>query len=297
MPLSGRELDAARIRDPLLRQAYTHCAWLLRRSGHPPPPWRSSLPPAKRPHWDAMIAFCRCADDLTDDPGVGPGERLRRLDSFEQELRRSLDGHPFRDRRATRSRRSQALVCRAFAHFVREWRIPEDSIWEASRALRADMAVRDYDTVASLERHMHGVSGQPAIWLGALLEPVDDRARDAAIAWSYGMQTLDFVLDVEEDLRLDKLYLPLEELRQCGLVREDVEEAVAARRMSEPLRGLMGLQTDRARRYLAAAEQWEFLVRPRGRELVRRSLAQGRMMIDSIARTGNDLFALAGPNP
>ncbi|WP_129842986.1 squalene/phytoene synthase family protein [Streptomyces sp. RFCAC02] len=295
--MSARELDLAGIREPLLRAAFTRCETILRTDDHAAHSWlRNRLRPAVRPYWDAMIAFCGHADDLADAPGVAPATRRRRYDAFAASFFRVLaagdtalagpdDGD---DTGAGR------LVSLAFAHFARTWRLDEAGIREASRALRADMDRSAYPTLRELETYMHGVSGQPSRWLAVLLEP-DGRppsraAQHAAVSWGFGLQTLDFVLDVEEDTRVGKVYFPLDDLSACGLGRDDLVRAVAARRATGPLRRVVGAQVDRARAYFATAGRWLADGDRPGWAPVRASLAEGLRTADHIERCNYDIF-------
>ncbi|SFD40910.1 squalene/phytoene synthase family protein [Streptomyces aidingensis] len=297
--MSTRELDAAGIRGPLLRHAYRRCRRLLSGRDHALQGWlRSRLRPAVRPYWDAMFAYCGYADDLTDDPHRGPERRRADFDRFAALSFRILDSGPGRGRGQGRGRPplprpgTAYSVCLAFADLARTWHLDRESIAIAAAAARDDIAVSGYRTAAELERYMYGVSGQPARWAGALLGLRDDAG---LLAWGYGLQTVDSLLDLEEDLRLGKLYLPLEDLRRCGTTREETEAAVAARRATDGLRRLVGVQADRAGRYLAeAAERFRPAPGP-GHEVVHLSLGHARRLVAVLEQYGNDPFRAFSP--
>ncbi|MBA0050392.1 hypothetical protein E0L36_05620 [Streptomyces sp. AJS327] len=303
--MNGHELDAAGITDPLLREAYALCEALCGGSDHTAHAlMRSQLAVDRQPYWDAMIAFCGHADDLADAPGVPLAERRRAYDAFVRLFFRLLDTGPgtrFRTPRRSGSRREAArrqefLIALAFADFVQSWRLSLADVREASEALRRDMEYTEYGTVAALERYMRGVSGHPARWLTLLLGPREGTpepdALRAAESWGLGLQTLDFLTDVEEDLALGKLYLPLVDLQRCGLSRLDVERAVADRRATLPLRRLAECQARRAREYFGSATRWIERAQPRGWEPVRNSIARSQEALDGFARCEHDLFAL-----
>ncbi|MBB5934440.1 squalene/phytoene synthase family protein [Streptomyces zagrosensis] len=298
----AQELDAADVRDPRLREAYALCETILQHDNHASHTWmRGQLQPGSRPYWDAMIAFCGYADDLADALDVPLAERIRRYDAFTHTFFRMLHNASVPvprsgpDEAHAEGERAY-LVSLAFCDFVHTWHLSEAGIRQASQALRTDMSTEAYDTLTALERYMHGVSGEPARWLAALLGPrgqtPGDGAANAATAWSFGLQTLDFVLDLEEDVRLGKLYVPLDDLRQCGLQRADMERAVAARESPQALRDVVACQLVRVRRYFTAAERWMDSTRPLGWEAIRESLIEGWATVDRIARSGHDIFAV-----
>ena len=67
VPVSGRELDAAGIRQPGLRSAYEQCRRLNAAHGRTYYLSTLLLPPAKRPYVHALYGFARYADELVDD--------------------------------------------------------------------------------------------------------------------------------------------------------------------------------------------------------------------------------------
>lgn len=329
-----RELDAAKIFDAQVRRAYAHCALLLARKNHAAQAWmRSLLPVAARAPWDAVFAFCGYADDLSDDPRRSAEDRRRSYDRFAARffgVHRAAAVHedtkgagrhqdaahtdPAEDTdvadhsedsdhsensdQSEDSEDSELLVCLAFSDVLRTWHIGEDSVALASQAVHDDIGVSAYATVADLERYMNGVSGQHAIWVSTVLGltgPDDAVGTAGATAWGFTLQTLDFLMDLEEDLRLGKLYLPLEDLERCGTSRDEIEHAVTARRATAPLRRTIGLQVDRAEHYLAKAEQWARHAAAPAGQVVLTSLAGARQALDDVARGDNDPFPLMPP--
>ncbi len=71
---SGRALNAA----------FAYCESLTR-SHYENFPVGSRLIPARiRPHVYSIYAFARTADDLADEPGLAPDERMERLDEWKR---------------------------------------------------------------------------------------------------------------------------------------------------------------------------------------------------------------------
>ncbi|WP_031516038.1 phytoene/squalene synthase family protein [Streptomyces sp. NRRL F-5123] len=292
--MSARELDAAGIHDPLLRDAYGHCeARLLHHNHAAHAGSRALMAPAKRPYWDAIMAFCGHADDLADARDSSPEQRRHDFDAFVADFDRTLAADPA----PAPAAQPASLVCTAFADFVRTWQIPGHSLRQAQRAVREDMAVREYRTTAELDRYIAGVSGQPALWLADLFGTADtaDRtaARDAAVSLGVSLQILDNLTDVPEDLHLGKLYLPLDDLSRCGLTRADVEEAVAGRHSTAPLRRLVALHTQRARDHLSQGEAWPGLAHPASRDFVQAMVSQTRQATELLESADYDLFVLS----
>ncbi|MEK8142604.1 squalene/phytoene synthase family protein [Streptomyces sp. M10(2022)] len=213
----NRELDAAGVRDPLLRQAYTSCAALLRHKNHGTHSWmRTQLPRTGAPTGTPSSPSAG-SPTTSPTPPNAPSPNAPSTTTGSSGTSSTSSTRPRTTPRpsptpspAPASR--EDLVCRAFCDLVQTWQIPEPGIHQAADALRTDMNVRTYETLAALEHYMDGVSGQPARWLTRLLAPPGEPpcadAERASVAWGFGLQTLDIVLDIVEDLRLGKIYIP-----------------------------------------------------------------------------------------
>ncbi|WP_067865048.1 phytoene/squalene synthase family protein [Nocardia shimofusensis] len=90
--MTQRELAAARITDPALRQAYTRCRELNAAHGRTYFLATRLLPPDRRPAVHALYGFARYVDDLVDIPGrsASPEAISTRIDEAEQQLTDAL---------------------------------------------------------------------------------------------------------------------------------------------------------------------------------------------------------------
>lgn len=104
--MTARELDAAGITDPLLRDAYAHCRRLNARHGKTYFLATRLLPVERRPAVHALYGFARRADDLVDEPGAGrsTADCARALGALQRCLEEALRGERPRNRWCARSR-------------------------------------------------------------------------------------------------------------------------------------------------------------------------------------------------
>ena len=65
--VSNRDLDAAQIYDPALRESYELCRQLNAKHGKTYYLATLLLPPEKRPYVHALYGFARYADEIVDD--------------------------------------------------------------------------------------------------------------------------------------------------------------------------------------------------------------------------------------
>ncbi|WKX68705.1 squalene/phytoene synthase family protein [Streptomyces sp. XD-27] len=292
--MHARELTAAGLHDRRIAAAYICCGRYLSR-GNPAayPIARSLLPPGKRPYWDAILAFAVYVDNLIDDRTKSTTERRAQYDAYMKQVLLFLSGDdPWPRDPKTKADLMGRQLALAFRHFTRTWDIPESSVHRFLTTIRTDLWVTEYPRYADLAEYIDGVCGENTIWGNALFGTRDEEADRRAVAASFGLQLTDYLRDLGEDLADGRLYLPLEDLRDVGLTRADVEQAARDRRMTPRLRELVEFETDRARRCFAEAADWWRLVHPSGRELTRTYVRLGQISLEQIRRSGHDIFRI-----
>jgi phytoene/squalene synthetase len=105
------------------------------------------------------------------------------------------------------------------------------------------------------------------------------------------LQVLNFLQDLALDWRRDRLYLPLDELREAGLDEDDVARSVAAGRADDRLAGLLAAQTRRARDLLVRGAPLAKRVPWRLSLELRAILAGGLRIAEKLHSGGHDPIA------
>jgi phytoene synthase len=145
--MTGRELDAAGIHDPRLREAYARCRALNARHGRTFFLATRLLPPQRRPAVHALYGFARHADDLVDEPPPGRSrDQIRaRLDHLAAALAAGLRG----------GRTDDPLLAAVVDTAVR-FAIDGALFAAFVRSMRMDLTVTGYPTRAALNTYVHG---------------------------------------------------------------------------------------------------------------------------------------------
>ena len=175
------------------------------------------LPARLRPHVAAFYAYARAIDDVADDPGLRPDEKIARLDGFA----RAVEGRETADpafRKAHDIRRSLA-----------ETGVTREHCLDLIRAFKQDATKTRYDdwddliaycdrSAAPVGRYLIDLHGESAA------------AYPAADALCNALQVLDHLQDCRDDYRrLNRVYLPGD-----WMAEEDVEVAALAGDRSAP---------------------------------------------------------------
>ncbi|WP_418955289.1 squalene/phytoene synthase family protein [Streptomyces tritici] len=277
----NRVLDRAGVPDPGLRRDYTLQRRAVRR--YRPAEYTAArllLPAALLPDVVAAVAFMHETDDRVDRGARD--ERAAALAAWDGHVRKALDGGD-----------AELPVLRCLVRTV-----------ERTPALRAH--VEEFLRGAEREAEWRGVADEddfaayvrayslPGLMLTAcLLAPADPVRRAAFTDGCHriiaGMQRLDFLEDLSEDLREGRPGVPADALARHG-AEPSRPDAALGRVVAE--------QADRAAAELAGGEGVEAAVDDAFRPFVRALLGVQRLRLDAVRRAGASLAVrTSGPAP
>ena len=284
---------AVKLAAEVVEASYARCRDMARRSGSNFYLSFLGLPRAKRRAMDALYAFMRQTDDLADDPQ--PLEvRRRALLEWRATLQRALQGQfdlPDQQQTSDQPGRRPDNRCGrdllpAMADVVEQFGVPAEHLCAVIDGVEMDLDRQRYETFDELQGycehvasavglaciHIWGYHGQQA------LEP----ARKCGIA----LQLTNILRDLREDAQRDRVYLPLEELRQFGYSVGQLKRGEE----NEEFGRLMEFQIDRAERfYREGAELIEWLERA-PRRTFGMMMAIYRALLEKIKRRPADVL-------
>ena len=188
------------------------------------------LPPERRRAIIALYAFCREVDDVVDevsDPGVARGK----LAWWTQEVAAVYTGTP------------QHPVGKALAPVVREHGLARESLELIIAGMGMDLDYNRYPDFATLEVYCYRVAGIVGELSARIFGFTDPRTLEYARALGLAFQLTNIIRDVGEDVRRNRIYVPLEELARFGLASDDLVLCKEDDRFTQ----LMTFQIERAR--------------------------------------------------
>ena len=199
------------------------------------------LPRAKRDAAYAVYAFCRYADNVVDatDASAWSGSGLGDLDL----LRAQLEHVYNRDYRM-----DPRLL--ALRHTVETYGIPKRYFLDLLEGVEMDRTRNRFENFEELDVYCYRVASVVGLIMTHIFGVTGQEAYVHAAELGTAMQLTNILRDVAEDLRLDRVYLPQDELRAHGLCESDLRDGIVDDRM----RAFLGAQIARARRYYASAE-------------------------------------------
>lgn len=227
----------------------------------------------RRAIW-AIYAMCRTADDLADGGGTA-AERLGRLDVLEGALRAAHAGG------------CGDPLLGAYADAVARFGVPLAPALDLLRGVRIDIVPRRYATAAELDEYCYLVASTVGLLTAPVLGARSPDALPYAARLGVAMQLTNILRDVGEDLRMGRLYLPLDALARHGVA----ERALAAGTVDAPFVRLMREQIARAHALYDEAEPGIALLPPRARLAVRVAARTYRGILGRIEANRYDVFA------
>ena len=249
------------------------------------------LPRAWREDLTAIYGYSRLVDDIGDGDlppggadarllGLEPTraeDRLALLDAVEADLRRvfSPSGDP------------RHPVLRALVPMVRRHGLTPEPFLALVEANRQDQTVHRYPSWEAL-RDYCALSAHP---VGRLVLAVTGGAGDEEVRQSdavcAGLQVVEHLQDVAEDLARGRVYLPAEDMRAFAVTEDDL----AAPSAGEALRSLIAYECDRAEALLLAGVPLVAGLSGRRKLLLAGFVGGGRAAVRALRAADYDVLA------
>jgi phytoene synthase len=195
------------------------------------------LPKPRRDALFAIYAFCRHADDLVDEtPDAALGRQ--RLTQWRKELEAALAGH------------AGHPITRRLAAVVAEFGIDPHLPFAVLEGVGMDLGPVRYPDFDSLTGYCHRVAGAVGLMCVRAFGCTHPGADRLATAHGMAFQLTNILRDVGRDAALDRIYLPLADLRKFGVPERDILTG----RYTPGVRALMAFECERAAAYYAEAD-------------------------------------------
>lgn len=197
------------------------------------------LPKEKR--WDtfALYSYCRYADNIVDNPrNRADAELFEEIASVSRELqiayRRGESEHP---------------VLKPFVQVAHKRGIPMEYPLHLLDGVKMDLLKNRYETFADLYEFAYRVAGVVGLMMTHVMGFNNKEALIYAEKLGIAMQLTNILRDVQEDKNMNRIYLPLQEIREFGLNEDDFFNE----NFNQQMYKFMRFQVERAHRYFEDA--------------------------------------------
>jgi phytoene synthase len=195
------------------------------------------LPAERRRAITALYAFCREVDDVVDE-GLDPQLAAIKLAWWRTEVTNMFAGNP------------QHPVTKALGILKDEFSITADRLNEIIDGMEMDLNQTRYLDWAGLERYCYRVAGVVGLLAAGIFGYRDARTLDYARHLGIAFQLTNIIRDVGEDARKNRIYLPMEDMKQFAVPAADILQS----RHTPEFQRLMAFEAERARSYYQQAE-------------------------------------------
>ncbi len=195
------------------------------------------LPREKRQAIYTVYSFCRQTDDIADALELPLEKKEALLDWWERELIRAFT------RRVSNYFGNLHAVAERF-------RIPLDLFLELIEGVRMDLHHTRYQTFDDLLVYCEKVAAAVGLMSIRIFGYRDEATQSYARNLGIALQLTNILRDVKKDMRMGRLYLPLEDLQRFGVQEKDIRLQV----YSPAFQQLMAFEAQRAWDYYAKAE-------------------------------------------
>jgi 15-cis-phytoene synthase len=250
------------------------------------------LPPRKRNALTAVYAFMRRCDDIADDQTFSTTDRQNRLAEWLDRVHGALAGQATDD-----------PVLLALTDAQRTYQIPLGLLDQLAFGTAADLdddtapssqssastsalLVARYRTFEDLRKYCYSVASVVGLVCIRIFGYRDPTAESLAERCGLAFQLTNIIRDVKEDAAMGRVYLPEEDLLQCGLQASDL----AAPELSR-VRPVLALEADRARECYRAGDELIPMVSEDSQPGLWVLITIYRRLLEKIAEKDYDVFA------
>jgi squalene synthase HpnC/squalene synthase HpnD len=233
------------------------------------------LPEAKRNALCALYAFMRLVDDVSDTVG-SVADKQKGLAQWRAALDAAVSGDV-----------SSHPILPAFANTIRRFRIPPRYFHDLISGAEMDLTVAEYPTFDRLREYCYRVAGTVGLTCLHVFGFDDPHAPDLAEKLGIAFQLTNILRDVPKDYEMGRVYLPLEDLDQCGVRRE----SLARGPLTPELRALLEREAARAWDFYREGVQLISLVRDDARAALWALARIYSGLLRRIEARGYDVFS------
>ena len=190
------------------------------------------LPPERRKAITALYAFCREVDDVVDeckDPSIA---RVK-LVWWREEIANTFKGQ------------AQHPVTQALLPAIQQFNLAAEHFQEIIDGMEMDLNQNRYPDFKSLQLYCYRVASVVGLLSAEIFGYQDRKTLKYAHDLGMAFQLTNIIRDVGEDARRNRIYLPLDEMKQFGVSETDILNF----KENENFSRLMAFQIERAQKY------------------------------------------------
>lgn len=171
-----------------------------------------SLEPERREAMAVFYDFCRCVDDIADDPDMPDEQKQRELDAWRTEIE------------ACYQRINGSLkLTRELKDVIDRFEVQKEDLLAIIDGVGMDIGGARFQTFDDLRHYCYGVASAVGLVSIKIFGCTHPRTPEYAETLGYALQFTNILRDVVEDrVEMGRVYLPQEELAAFGITEDDL---------------------------------------------------------------------------
>ncbi len=242
------------------------------------------LPRRKRRAIYAMYALCRHVDDAVDAIGAQDEAAAQQaIAVWHEELDAVYKGAPLSSN-ALAPALNPVLI--AWRDMLRQYAIKQEWPLELMRGVLMDTHINRYETWEELRVYCYRVASVVGLMSSEIFGYTKPETLRYAEALGLAMQLTNILRDIGEDARMNRIYLPQEDMRRFDYTENELLRG----EMSHNFRALMRFQIERARALYLEAEKGIALLNRDARFTVLLAARLYARILDAIEQNDYDVW-------
>lgn len=265
-----------------LKEAYSYCRQITRHHAKTFYMATRFLPREKQRSIFAIYGICRYLDDLVDESTdlmymnkISMDDVCSRLDQFRVNLLNTYSGIKQED-----------PILTAFSDVLRRYHISVSLPLELMEGVKADLEKKRYNNFDELYSYSYKVASIVGLMTSEVFGYDDDQALQHAVDLGIAMQLTNILRDIGEDLLVNRIYLPQDELDLFGISEQQLFEAHIDKNFIQ----FMRFQVTRARRYYNSADKGILMLKSDSRLPVYLAKENYSRILDKIEENNYQVF-------
>ena len=243
------------------------------------------LPKRKQKPIYALYALCRHIDDEVDEAEISSeSDAVAAVENWKRRLNLiyqngKLDSENIKTK-------DQNLVLLAWADLLKTYKIKQEFALDLMKGVLSDTHINRYETFDELYIYCYRVASTVGLMSSEIFGYKEEITLKYAEALGIAMQLTNILRDIKEDSAMNRIYLPLEDLKKFDVS----ENQIFAGEFDENFVNLMKFQIDRARKYYVEAEKGISLLEKDTRFTVLLASRLYEKILDEIENQNHNIF-------
>ncbi|MGK9367796.1 squalene synthase HpnC [Melioribacter sp. Ez-97] len=199
------------------------------------------LPARLRKHVAIVYKFARIADDIADEGDAEIKERLENLSLYRLKLSNALNGNYYDNFWA------------ALDSTIKNFNLTEENFFNLLKAFESDITVNRFETFDNVLEYCRNSANPVGRIILELFDIRVDKIFDYSDSVCTALQLTNFYQDISIDFLKDRLYIPLDEMKEYQL--DDDKLLIFNDEEKARFRKLIKLQVDRNRKFYERGEK------------------------------------------